>query len=63
MATMLFQLKFKNETLSQQIQQMTQVVGSLVLTDEISVALCSQDEIDKKEVGLYGMKGGDKMSS
>lgn len=58
MSTMLFTLKFKNELLHQQIQQITKVIGSLIVNEEIGVALNSQDEIDKTDVSLYGMKGG-----
>ena len=51
---MLFTLKFKNELVQQQIQQLTKVIGSMIANAEIGVALNSQDEIDKKDVSLYG---------
>ena len=56
-------VKFNNDMLMQQVQQLSAVVGQMLANDEIRLALDSQDEKDRAEVALYGLKGSDKVAS
>jgi len=53
-------VKANTDLVVQQAHYLTGVVGQVLANEEIRLALDSQDELDRAEVGLYGLKAGEK---